>query len=166
MQFLKIFIGISAILLAWAFVYRTKLIFNLNAWMREYVFSDKLVLFSNRRMAALLLILGAVALFSGVEGVVDVQPIKPNIAAKMIEQARMDFRNRAYAQVITRCKELVRSYPKNEEAWELLANAWWAIGRRPLAMQAMESLIRLNPDYPWADTPLGRLIKENKPKKK
>ena len=166
MESLKIIIGFVFVLLAWAFIYRTTLIIRVNAWIREYIFSDKLILFSNRRMAILLFLLGCVALFSGLEGLVEVESIKPEIAHQMIVQAKLDFRHGDYSKVITRCKVLVRAEPKNEAAWELLANAWWAMGDRKLAVQAMETLIRINPDFAWSDTPLGKIVKENRPYKK
>ncbi len=67
-----------------------------------------------------------------------------------------------YPQVVTRCKELVRSDSKNIEAWELLANAWWAMGRKPMALQAMESLLRINPDYPIDSAPIGKILEKNR----
>src|SRR5690349_4442200 len=133
MELLKILLGLAALVLAWLFLFRKKSLFTLNEFMRRRVFNDQTVLFQGRRMAALLFTLGAVAIFSGVEGVIDVQDIQPHIAAEMIAQARKDFRDGHYTKVINRCRELVRSDAKNVEAWELLANAWWAIGQKDRA---------------------------------
>lgn len=160
MQTLKILIGILALLLAWIYVYRTKSIFTLNAWMRENVFSDKLVLFSNRRMAVLLLVLGAVALFSGIKDLEEFRPIRPQVAASMLVQAKEEFKNRSYLAVISRCRQLVRSNPKNTEAWELLAGSWWAIGKKKMAFQALQGLLSNNPNYPIKTSPLNIILKE------
>ena len=148
MDFLKIVLGIAALAVAWAVVFRSKLIFSFNSWVRDRIFSDQLVLFSGRRMAILLVVLGGVALFSGLEGIIDVQTIKPNIAHSMLEQAKNDFRQGKHSRVISRCKELLRSDSKNKEAWELLATACWAIGDKELARQAVESLVRIDPEHP------------------
>jgi hypothetical protein len=162
MQILKILLGVLALLLAWIYIYRTRLIYTLNAWMRENVFSDQVVLFSNRRLATLLLILGAVALFSGIKDLEEFRPIRPQVAASMLDQARGEFKNRAYLAVISRCRQLVRSNPKNTEAWELLAGSWWAIGRKNMAFQAMQGLMSNNPDYPINSSPLKNILQESK----
>jgi cytochrome c-type biogenesis protein CcmH/NrfG len=155
MPILKILLGLLALLLAWLYIYRTKLLFALNDFMRERVFSDKVVLFQGRRMAALLTLLGIVALFSGIEAVIDVQPIKPQIAAVMVAQARDDLGRGRYMKVVNRCRELVRSDPKNIEAWELLANAWWALGQKDRASRAVESILRLDASHPIKRTSVG-----------
>src|SRR5687767_5008212 len=122
MPILQIFLGLLALTLAVLFFHRSRLLFIFNEFMRRRVFSDHVVLFQGRRMAALLTLLGIVALFSGVASVINVQPIKPNIAAEMIKRAKEDFRGGRYVTVAHRCKDLVRSDPRNVEAWELLAN--------------------------------------------
>jgi cytochrome c-type biogenesis protein CcmH/NrfG len=155
MSILLILLGLLALFLAWLFIYRAKLLFALNEFMRQRVFSDHVVLFQGRRMAALLTLLGAVALFSGVESVVNVQAIKPNIASEMIAQARDDLKGGRYAKVVNRCKELVRSDPKNLEAWELLAGAWWAMGRKDRAARAANSILRIDPNHPIRKSSIG-----------
>src|SRR5687767_8701331 len=109
MDFLQIIAGIFALILAWALVLRHKLIFKINAWLRERIFSDELILFSGGRVAVLLIVLGGVALFSGLENVVDLQPIKANIASSILHQARQDLKEGKHRRVINRCKILVRS---------------------------------------------------------
>jgi cytochrome c-type biogenesis protein CcmH/NrfG len=146
MQLIKIVLGVLALGLAWAVLFRTGLIFKLNTWMRDNVFNDRLILFSGRRVAVLLLVLGGVALFSGVEDIIEVPPIKSNIAAKMLEDARQDFREARYLEVVRRCKELVRADPKNIEAWELLATGWWALGEKEQAKKAVEVILRIDPE--------------------
>lgn len=162
MQILKILIGVLALLLAWIYIYRTRLIFTLNAWMRENIFSDRVVLFSNRRLATLLLLLGAVALFSGIKDLEEFHPIRPHVAASMMDQAREEFKNRSYLAVISRCRQLVRFNPKNTEAWELLAGSWWALGRKNMAFQAMQGLLSNNPEYPIQSSPLKNILQEHR----
>lgn len=160
MQTFKVLIGILAILLAWIFIFKIKWIFQMNAWIREHVFSDKVVLFSGRRMAMLLLVLGGVSLFSGIDEIVDEQPIRTNIASQMMDQARMDFRSGRYPHVVRRCRELVRSDPKNTEAWELLANALWAMGRKTAAIQTVDALMSSQPAYQVGKGPLKTIFEE------
>lgn len=158
MQILKIVLGILALLVAWAYVFRHKIIFAVNAWMREYVFSDHVVLFSGRRLAALLFLLGGLAVFSGISGVINVQVIKPNIAAQMLEEARSDLKKKRYSLVVNRCKELVRSNPREQEAWEMLVIAWWAMGEKDLAKQAAESLLRIDPSNALGKGPIAKIL--------
>lgn len=160
MPILKILLGLLALLLAWLFVYRTKLVYALNDFMRRRIFSDHVVLFQGRRMAALLTILGIVAMFSGVESVIDVQAIKPKIAAEMLVQAQEDLREGHFTKVVTRCKELVRSDPQNVAAWELLATAWWAIGQKDRAANAADSILRLDPNHPIRNTSIGEYLQK------
>jgi len=165
MQTFKILIGALALLLAWTFLYRTRFIFKLNSWIRENIFSDRLVLFSNRRMAVLLLVLGIISLFSGIKGLDDMRPIKPKVAAQMMEQAREEYKKKAYPQVVSRCRELVKSNPKNVEAAELLAGAWWALGQKEKAVQAIQSLIYNNPSYEIGLSPLNAILVEKRKEK-
>ena len=160
MQILKIALGLLALLIAWLFLFRKKLIFAINEFMRRRVFSDRVVLFQGRRMASLLVILGVVALFSGVEGVIDVQAIRPKIAAVMMAQAREDLRLGRYTKVVNRCRELVHSDPKNVDAWELLANAWWAMGQKDRAATAADSVLRLDPDNAISRSSIGQYLAE------
>ncbi len=156
MHFLKILLGLFALLLAWVVVFRSGLVFKFNAWMRERIFSDQFVLFSGKRVAVLLLVLGAVSFFSGLEQVINIQQIKPSMAASLLEQARRDFKVRHYTRVINRCKVLVRSNPQDAQAWELLAMSWHSLGEKQKARQAAESLLRLNPQHPFGRSILGK----------
>lgn len=148
MYILKIVIGLLALVFAWSYLFHNKLVFRLNAWMREYVFNDNVVLFSGRRVAILLVILGALALFSGLENMVLIQPIQPHIAAQIIDQARIDLAKKKYPQVITRCRELIKSNPDYIPAWELLVSAWSEMGEKDLAHQGAMVLLRLDPNHP------------------
>lgn len=162
MELIKIFAGALAVLIAWVFIFRTPLILKINAWIREHVFSDTLILFSGRRLAVLLLILGVIAIFSGLEEVGDERPIPPNIAVAMIEQAKINLKDGQHSQAIRRAKELVRADPQNREAWDILATAFWANGQKERAVQAAESLLRLDPTHPIAKTPIGAMLAARK----
>ncbi len=163
MEILKIVLGLVALLLAWLFLFRKKWLFTLNEFMRRRVFSDTVVLFQGRRMAALLFALGAVAMFSGIEGVIDVQAIKPHIAAEMQSQAHEDFRLGRYTKVVNRCRELVRVDPKNLDAWELLANAWWAMGQKDRAAAAAEAILRVDPNHSISRSLIVQYYEEKNP---
>jgi cytochrome c-type biogenesis protein CcmH/NrfG len=145
MTTLKILLGLLFLGLAWLYVFRKNLVFQLNSWMRENVFNDQVVLFSGKRVAVLLFMLGFVALFSGVKNVIRVESIPPNIAANMIAQSREHLARKEYSQVVARCKELVHANPNSKDAWELLAMAWSAMGETKLSYQAAENLLRLDP---------------------
>jgi len=162
MHYLKITIGLSAVALAWLVLFRTGVIFRVNAWMRDTVFSDRLVLFSGRRVALLLIVLGGLSLFSGVEQVIEVRSLKPEVAASILEEARKDFRGGHYTRVVTRCKELIRSDPKNAEVWELLATAWWALGQKEEARTAVEALLQINPEHPLSHGSLAEYMEKRK----
>lgn len=149
MVILKIALGFLALAIAWSYIFQKKFIFQINAWMREYVFSDQVALFSGRRVAVLLLILGSLALFSGLQSIIQVQPIKPNIAAQMLSEAHKDFREKKYLRVVNRCRALVRVNPDSAEAWELLVESWWVMGEKSKAREAAKVLLRLQPDHPF-----------------
>jgi len=163
MPILKILLGLLALLLAWLFIYRTKLLYALNDFMRRRIFSDHVVLFQGRRMAALLTLLGIVAMFSGVESVIDVQVIKPKIKAEMMTQAREDLRQGHFGRVVNRAKELVRADPQNVEAWDLLATAYWAVGQKERASKAAESVLRIDPNHPIRTSSIGDYLAKSKP---
>jgi hypothetical protein len=161
MHLAKIISGISAIALAWVILFRSGFIFRINKWMRERIFSDQLVLFSGRRLSVLLLILGGVSLFSGLQDVTQYRAIPAHIAEKMREEAEIDFRSGHYQRVIRRCQELVRSDPKDLQSWQLLTNSLWALGEKDMALKAAESVLRLSPDDPIA-TSLVQEIKQSR----
>ncbi len=163
MTMLKIFLGLLLVGIAWLYIFRKNTVFQLNSWMRENVFNDQVVLFSGKRVAILLFVLGLVAIFSGIKNVIHVQPIPPNIAADMVVQSREYLARKEYIQVVTRCKELVRANPNSTDAWELLISAWSALGEKQLAFQAAENLSRLDPENAVARSVLQR--KNDMPKK-
>src|SRR5581483_1623487 len=108
MTTLEIILGMALLGLAWIYIFHKNIVFKLNLWMRENVFNDQVALFSGKRVAILLFVLGLVALFSGIKNVAHVQAIPPNIAADMIAQSRAHLARGEYSQVVARCKELVR----------------------------------------------------------
>ena len=162
MHYLKICAGIAALAFAWVVIYRTRFIFYLNSWMREKVFNDNLVLFSGKYFAALLIIVGGVALFSGLDDAVYVQYLKPAMVAHIVEQAKLDLAKGNHARVINQCWAVVRSQPTNKEAWALLVTASWARGDRKSTAEAANALYRLDRDNPVLKGPIRDLIHESK----
>lgn len=156
--FFKLTFGLAALGVAWILFYRSRLIFQINAWMRERIFNDQLVLFSGRRLAMLLLVLGAISFFSGVESVIEIQPMTPEVTARIMEQARIDMRAGRHTRVINRCREVLRADPKNIAAWELVTGAWWAIGDKARAKQGVDTIMSIDPFYPIASGPLAKII--------
>lgn len=165
MEFLKVSVGVVLLLSAWLVLFRTGLIFKLNAWIRENVFSDNVILFSRRRMAILLLLLGSIALFSGIEGLVDERKIQPRIAAEIIDLAEADFQKQRYENVIKRCRDVVRSDAKNLKAWRLMAASWWATNQKKQALQALEAIRQIDPSYPVEEDPLLRSLTRGREKR-
>ena len=155
---MKIVVGLITLTVAWIFVFRTGLIYRFNEWIRNVVFSDEKVLFSRRRMAILLFILGTIALFSGIDELVREQRLRPGVVANLLEKSHEDFQKKNYKKVVTRCKVLVKSNPKNVEAWKLLAAAWWTLGDKNQARKALEAIRRIRPSYPIENEPILQLI--------
>src|SRR3712207_573785 len=101
MELLKILLGLLALALAWAMVFRTGLVFRINGWMKAHIFNDELALFSGRRVALLLFLLGGIALFSGIENVVEPRPVQTEVIAHLVEYARLQSNSGNYARVVT-----------------------------------------------------------------
>lgn len=146
-------LGLAALLLAWVFLFRRGVLFKFNAWVRDNIFNDSVVLFSGRRVAILLLVLGGISIFSGIEDVIDVQRVQPHIASRIIEEASDDFQRGHFQRTINRCRELLRRDSRNVRAWELMVLASRAVGDQTTAAQALDSLLRLEPDHE-----LGRML--------
>lgn len=146
MIILKITLGILLLLAAWGYLFQKKLIFKLNAWMREIVFSDQVALFSGRRVAILLMVLGGLSLFSGLGSFVQGPVMTPELAAQILTQARQDLLSKEYARAIRRGRELVKSNPSSIPAWEFLVEAYTRVGEKDKARQATIVLLRLDPD--------------------
>lgn len=157
MEIFKILLGFSALLLAWSLAFRTGLIFRLNAWLKENVFNDQVLLYSRRRLALLLFVLGMVALFSGIENVLKEQKISPEAATNLLNQIQKDFKARDYARVVSICRILLRSEPKNVSAREFLINALWASGSKEDAFREATFLNRIDPANRTAQTILSRM---------
>lgn len=115
--------------------------------MREFVFSDQVVLFSGRRVAILLIALGGISLFSGLENFIAPKAIPPKIVAQMLEQSRTDFSKKRYAQVISRCRSVVKANPDEVEAWSLLVETYSRLGEKDLAREGANVLLRLDPNH-------------------
>lgn len=146
MEKMKLTFGLLFLGGAWLVLFKSQILFKFNAWMREVVFSDHLILFSGRRLAILLLVLGGLSLFSGLEDFTQFEAIKPEVAAQILDQANDDFKKGRHIRVINWCQVLVRSNPKNIQAWELLANSWWAVGKKSKSYNAIQTLLLLDPD--------------------
>lgn len=162
---IKILLGLIALASAWAVLFQRGLVFKINAWVRENIFNDRVVLFSGKRVAVLLLILGGVCIFSAIEDATYIEPIRPHIASKMREDANQDFREGRYQRVVKLCQELVRGDPRDVEAWQMLAYASWALGNRDQARQAAESVLRIDPDNPIGQSDIISRPKTRKKKK-
>src|SRR5438034_1338707 len=130
MQIIKIVLGIFLLLVAWGYIFQKKLIYKINAWMRDFVFNDQTVLFSGCRVAILLIVLGVIALFSGMQDLITISPLKPQIAAQILEQARHEIANQRFPSAVQRCRILIRSNPNSIEAWEVLVTALSAMGEK------------------------------------
>src|SRR5882672_6665224 len=112
MQIIKIILGFLALIFAWSLLFRTGIIFRLNAWLKEHIFNDQIVLYSRRRLALLLFLLGVISLFSGVENVMK-KPSDPVREAALFEEAKFDFKSKQFPRVVTICRVLLKSNPKN-----------------------------------------------------
>jgi tetratricopeptide (TPR) repeat protein len=146
MVILKITLGILLLLAAWGYLFQKKLIFKLNAWMREIVFSDQVALFSGRRVAILLMVLGGISLFSGLGKFVQGPTFTPEISAQMLAQARQDLMHKEYPNAIRRGRELAKANPKSIEVWEFLAEAYSRAGDKDRARKAATILLQLDPN--------------------
>lgn len=156
MSILQIFLGLLAFFLAWMLIFKKPLIFRLNEFMREKVFTDQLVLFSGGRIAFLLIALGVVALFSGVDLITREQGLRPKIAFKMYEQAHDDFSKKRYDSTIVRCEQLLRSKPNDLATLDLLMRAYWAVGKKDEARDVLHRILAVNPNYSVRNSPIKK----------
>jgi len=161
----RIILGLLALLIAWVLVKQAKLVFKFNAWMRDYVFSDQVILFSGKRVAILLLVLGVISLFSGVEQISRVQSLRPRIAAKIFNQAQKDFLAGDYDKVIQKCNELLKSDPANLPVLELLASTYLSIKQKEKAMECLRKILFINPNYHIDRGPLVKILHRMKGRK-
>lgn len=145
MGIFKILLGFSSLLLAWGLLFRTGLIFRLNAWLKENVFNDQLVLYSRRRLALLLFVLGIVAMFSGVENIFQGLMSSQEETTNLLAQAHANFRSQKYQRVAIVCRALLRSDPRNIPARELLSNSLWALGQKDDAFREAHILDYFSP---------------------
>jgi tetratricopeptide (TPR) repeat protein len=147
MQFVQILLGLLALFLAWVLIFKKPLIFQLNAFMREHVFTDQLVLFSGGRIAFLLLVLGVVALFSGVDLVTRNQVLGPRSASKIFERAQDDFNDKDYNAALVKCRELLHSNPSDVAVLELMMRAHRELGQKDEARETLRKILEINPRY-------------------
>lgn len=152
MVILKVALGLSLLVVAWAYLFKKDLIFKLNAWMRESIFSDQVALFSGRRVAILLMVLGALSLFSGLNTFVRPTALPPAIADQILAQAREDLAQKRYPNALRRCRELVKRNPDSIAAWETLIETHSRMGEKDKARQAAFLLLRLDPNNRVAKT--------------
>jgi hypothetical protein len=144
---IKIICGIIALLAAWALIFRKQLVYEFNRWMREYAFSDQWVIFSGTRVAVLLFVLGALALFSGIETINQTQVLKPSVVSKMLAGNLEDFKLKKFDRVIQKSQLIIKSYPDNQGAREYLIGAYFATHQSEKAKEEIQNLVAINPNY-------------------
>jgi len=163
---LKIICGIFALLAAWALIFRKQLVYEFNRWMREYAFSDQWVIFSGTRVAVLMFILGALALFSGIETINQTQVLKPSVVSKMLVGTYEDFKQKKFDRVIQKSELILKSYPENQGAREYLIGAYFATHQSEKVKEEIQSLIAYNPTYNFRQGFLApykiRVVKQSK----
>ncbi len=145
MQILKILIGFLALALAWSLLFRTGIIFRINTWLKDNIFNDQVVLYSRRRLALLLFVLGLVSLFSGIEKVMETSSMSTERAEKLFEDAKISLRAGQHQRVVTLCRILLKSDPKNILLREMEVNSLWAMGDRKETQKAVRILLVLDP---------------------
>jgi hypothetical protein len=156
MGILKITLGFLALVLAWSLLFRTGLIFRLNAWIKENVLNDQIVLYSRRRLAFLLLALGVVSLFSGVENLGLNLGYSGEAKAAMVSKIQSDFKSRQYTQVVANCRLLLKTDPKNIPIREFLINSLWALGNKEAALKEARMLSHVSPTNATAKVVLSK----------
>ncbi len=166
MTVFKILLGLAALLVAWALLFRAQLVYRFNRWMREFAFSDQWVVFSGRRIALLFFVLGCIALFSGLENITENQPVKTRIVGKMLEQAQQEFSKGHYSHAINRCEVVLRSDPDNIQARELIATSYFFSGSNEKAYKEVAQILRLNPTYAMSESPFAKFLDRRFIKKK
>jgi len=166
MQIIQIFLGLLALFLAWVLIFKKPLIFKLNAFMREHIFTDHLVLFSGGRMALLLLVLGVVALYSGIDSVTRDQNFRPRLVSKIFDHAQEDYKKGDYEAALIKCRELLTVNPTNQSALELMMRAQWALGQKEEANQTLRKMIQINPEYSLKNSPVSKNFPAHREKKK
>lgn len=145
MQILKILLGFLFLVLGWSLLFRTGLIFRLNAWFKENVFNDQLVLYSRRRISLLLFFLGIISLFSGIDSVMKDPMISVEGTSHLLEEAQGSFKAKDYKRVVKICRTILKRDSDNIPARELEINALYATGEKDDAQRSALILINFDP---------------------
>jgi Flp pilus assembly protein TadD len=66
-------------------------------------------------------------------------------AAQMMAESKKTLTEKNYGRAIRLSRELLRSEPKNIQAWEVLAISAWAIGEKRIAFHSIDSIIQIDP---------------------
>lgn len=145
MVFLKIFIGILALFLGWLFLFRKDLVYKANHWIRTTVFDDQLALYSGQRIASLLLILGCVALISGLDNSFYLEMLKPYQTSRQLNRVRNEFERKHYAHAIQKGQEYLVRKPNDVEVMGLVALSYYMNGDLKNAQSMVSQMMKIEP---------------------
>jgi len=154
----KIIGGVLLFGIGWCYLYKPGWIVQFNAWCREILFDDGIVLLARRKIGMTSILLASLMLYSGFQGLNALLSMGPRIERELLLEAQQAFQAKRYEGAIKRCQILIREKPENIDAWLLLGSSWLAVGKKDEAKIAWGRVLTLDPKNAVGNS---RLIQES-----
>ncbi len=143
---LKIGAALFLFLVGWCHLYKPAWILRANAWCRDVLLNDSVVLLARWKIGLACVILSSLMFYSGFSGLSSKAKMGPRIEREGFQQAQKAFQAKRYNGAIARCQSLIRENPDHVDAWQLLGSCWLAMGKEVEARKAWERVLVLDPN--------------------
>jgi tetratricopeptide (TPR) repeat protein len=144
----KIVAGVGLLCVSLGYLYRPALVLRMNSLCRSMFFNDSYVLHYRRRWGLLFFIFAVLFFYSGFINLARKVPVGKSASYLDLSDAYKTFRAHQYRATVVRCEEILKRESDNVHAWLLLGEAWTALGRKDLAKNAWDRVLKLDPDNP------------------
>lgn len=152
MILLKLAFGILFFVLGWIYLYKSNIVLNLNRFVRETIFSDRLVLLKRNKLAILFFCLSFIALYMAL-ATFTAQVIDKRKNVWMIDStkylmymAMQDYCNEKYQNAIEKYLRILKSEPNNYEVLKRLAYTYDAAGEKKTAKVFWKRILKETTD--------------------
>lgn len=142
MKIILLIISIFSLCTAVIYFYAPKVVLKINEFMKKYVFSDILVLFSRRKIAVIyfFIFLASLCIYWFMPPIGN----KYQIPSKVFSAYRNYYLGN-YEKVVKICNEILSYDPKNIKANELLGLSYLALNQKIKAKAYLMEVVRREP---------------------
>lgn len=142
MRAIPLIISIFSFCMAIIYLYTPKVILKINEFVRKYIFSDTLALFSRKKIAVIYFFISLTSLYIYLS--IPLMENKYQITLELSSAYRNYYIGK-YEKVIKICNKILSCEPHNIKANELLGLTYLALNQNTTAKAYLMEVIKRNP---------------------